>query len=265
MDNVSEIVTLFDPGRIFMLVMGIVAMIMVVRLLNRVADTTGQRFPARRLLIMQITTIIGFVVYIAGSVGLVTGVLEPSRELLLTLGGSLAVAIGFSLKDLVSSLIAGLILLFDRPFQVGDRVSFGDIYGEIKSIGLRAVRLVTLDDNLVTIPNSKFITDSVASGNSGALDMMITVDFHIDLESDVRLARQLLFETVVTSRFAYLKKPVAVVISETEIARRLCLQLKVKAYVLDVQYEKAFQSDLVLRGNEVFKRHGIKRPELTYA
>jgi len=52
----------------------------------------------------------------------------------------------------VAVLVAGLLLLFDRPFRVGDRVSFNDVYGEIVSIGLRTVRLQTLDDNLVT-PN----------------------------------------------------------------------------------------------------------------
>ncbi len=105
--------------------------------------------------------------------------------MLLALGGGAAVAIGFSLKDLVASLFAGIILLFDRPFQVGDRVTFGNTYGEITSIGLRAVRLQTLDDNLVTIPNSRFIVDPVASGNAGELDMMVVMPFHLALNADI--------------------------------------------------------------------------------
>ena len=96
-----------------------------------------------------------------------------AKEFMLAAGGSIAVALGFALKDIAASLVAGLLLLFDRPFRVGDRVSFADVYGEIVSIGLRTVRLQTLDDNLVTIPNSRFITDVVASGNSGELDMML--------------------------------------------------------------------------------------------
>lgn len=43
---------------------------------------------------------------------------------MLAAGGSIAVAVGLSLKDLAASVVAGLILLFDRPFQVGDRVTF---------------------------------------------------------------------------------------------------------------------------------------------
>src|SRR5690606_27145370 len=122
--------------------------------------------------------------------------------------------------------VAGLILLFDRPFQVGDRVTFGDTYGEVQSIGLRAVRLVTLDDNLVTIPNSKFITDAVASGNAGALDMMICVDFYVSPKVHVNLVREVIAEILVTSRYVYLKKPVAVVATEKAFADLIMVELK---------------------------------------
>lgn len=139
---------------------------------------------------------------------------------------------------------------------------FGDTYGEIKSIGLRAVKLVTLDDSLVTIPNSRFLSDVVSSGNSGALDMMVVFDFYVALDSDVMLAKKILFDTIVTSRFVFLKKPVAIVVSEIVVANRLALQLKAKSYVLDVRFEKAMQTDLALRTNEIFRKNGIKRPQI---
>lgn len=172
---------------------------------------------------------------------------------------------GLSLKDLAASVVAGLILLFDRPFQVGDRVTFGDAYGEIKSIGLRAVKLVTLDDSLVTIPNSRFLSDVVSSGNSGALDMMVVFDFYVALDADVKLATKLLYDTIVTSRFVYLKKPVAIVVSEVAVENRLAILLKAKSYVLDVRFEKAMQTDLALRTNEIFRQHNIKRPQIEVA
>ena len=91
----------------------------------------------------------------------------PHPEVALAIGGTAAVSLGFALKDLLSSIVAGLIILVDRPFQVGDRVTFDGWYGEITHIGLRSVRLLTLDDTQVTIPNNKFLTDLVASGNAG--------------------------------------------------------------------------------------------------
>lgn len=161
-------------------------------------------------------------------------------------------------------MIAGFILLFDRPFQVGDRVTFGDVYGEISSIGLRAVRLITLDDNLVTIPNNRFMTDVVASGNAGELDMMLLFDFHLALDADLTLARDLLYEIVVTSRFAYLNKPVTVVLAEVAVAEVLAMQLRAKAYVIDVRFEKAFQTDVHLRTTEAFRKQAIRRPAFRY-
>lgn len=218
------------------------------------------RLPTRRFLILQITTLVSFVIYIVGGVALVLGVLQPPKEFLIAAGGSVAVALGFALKDVAASLVAGLLLLFDRPFRVGDRVSFTDIYGEIVSIGLRTVRLQTLDDNIVTIPNSRFITEAVASGNAGELHMMVVTDFHVALDADIEKAQAIIHEVVVTSRFAYLKKPVTFAIEEIAVAERLALRIRAKAYVLDVHHEKAFQTDIVTRVSALFRESGIPRP-----
>ena len=106
------------------------------------------------------------------------------------------------------------------------------------------------------------MSDVVSSGNAGALDMMLVFDFYIALDADIRLARNLLYEVVVTSRYAYLKKPVNIVMTEMAVAERLAIQLRAKAYVIDVRFEKAFQTDVVLRATEAFNRHQIKRPPL---
>lgn len=228
--------------------------------ISHLSNRLMEKVPARRFLILQISTLLSFALYIFGTMALVVGVLQPPKEFLIAAGGSIAVALGFALKDIAASLVAGVLLLFDRPFRVGDRVSFGDTYGEIVSIGLRTVRLVTLDDNLVTIPNSRFITDVVASGNAGELDMTVVTDFHIGLDADIEKARKLIEEVVVTSRFAYLKKPVSFTIEEVEVARTLGIRLRTKAYVMDVRYETAFKSDIVTRVTTLFQHHGIRRP-----
>ncbi|MEZ5506670.1 MAG: mechanosensitive ion channel [Gammaproteobacteria bacterium] len=251
---------LLDLGKISMLVMAAIFLWLVNRLLRHLAQTLMEKIPSRRFMILQFATLLTFVWYIGGFYMMVAGILQPPKEMLLAIGGSAAVAIGIALKDVAASIIAGVILLFDRPFQVGDRVSFGDTYGEIVSIGLRSVRLNTLDDNLVTIPNARFITEVVASGNAGALDMMVVCDFHVALDADLATAQNLVYEAIVTSRFAYLKKPVSFAINEVVVANRLAIQIRAKAYVLDVHYEKAFQSDVVTRVSRLFIENGIQRP-----
>ena len=260
---INDLISLFEIFNIYMLMLLIVGVLLIIGVntgLTRVSQKLMEKMPTRRFLVLQISTLLSFALYIFGTIGLVVGVLQPPREFLIAVGGAIAVALGFALKDIVASLVAGILLLFDRPFRVGDRVTFGDTYGEIVSIGLRTVRLVTLDDNLVTIPNSRFITDVVASGNAGELDMMVVTDFHVSLDADLEQVRRLIEEVVVTSRYAYLKKPVSFAIEEVEVARTLGIRMRTKAYVLDVRYEKEFQSDLVMRVSQLFKEHGIVRP-----
>jgi len=262
--RIGDLADRLNYQTLLLLLAGVVFLVVLVRMLRRLSAGLYHQVPSRRLLISQITTVLNFIIYIFGGAFLFLAVIRPSREVLLAAAGSAAVALGFALKDLVGSLIAGLILIFDRPFQVGDRVTFGGVYGEIRQIGLRAVRLVTLDDSLVTIPNNRFLTEVVSSGNAGELDMMVTMDFHVALDANLAQACDLIHETVVTSRFTYMKKPVAVVAAETAVSGRIAMRLQAKAYVMDVRFEKAFQTDVFLRGTEALQRHGIKRPPLEW-
>lgn len=260
LDGLVQILQLFEMQKIVAFIVGIVALLFVNKILKKLSETLGRQFPSKRLLVLQIITIMIFLIYIIGVIAVFYGALKPSKELMLAIGGSIAVAMGLALKDIVSSLVSGLILLFDQPFQVGDRVSFNGVYGEIKSIGLRAVRLNTLDDNLVTIPNSRFLTDIVASGNSGNMDMMVVNNFYIAIDADLKKAETIIKESIVISEFAYLKKPISIVINEIIIGGIIALELKAKSYVIDVKYEKTFQSDIVRKVRDSFSESKIKRP-----
>lgn len=262
LNQILEIASLFEVNKILWMIISFIVLFFAVKKLNQWSSNLKEKFPSKRLFILQSSTIISFVLSIVGTFAIIYGVLKPSKEILLALTGSAAVAIGFSLKDLVSSLIAGIVLLFDRPFQVGDRVTFKNIYGEIVKIGLRAVRLNTLDDNLVTIPNSEFINNAVASGNAGALDMMVVMNIHLALDENIPKVQELLYEVLITSRYVYLAKPVVVLVSEAEVAHRLVLKFTMKAYVLDVKYEKAFESDVYTRAIKELNKLEVRRPIL---
>lgn len=259
-EQVSVMGRLLSMETVISILMAVLVLWLVNHGVSRFSERMMERLPARRFLLMQISTLFSFLWYLGGVYWIVSVLLNPPKEMLLGLGGSLAVAVGIALKDVTASLIAGLILLFDRPFQVGDRVEFNGIYGDIVSIGLRSVRLNTLDDNLVTIPNARFITDVVASGNAGALDMMVVCSFYVALDADLQKVKSLIHEVVVTSRFAYLKKKITFVLDEVALADRLGIKVSVKAYVLDTKYEKAFQSDIVERVASLFVKEGIPRP-----
>ena len=220
---------------------------MINNALGRAIDDLGQRFTGFRILLKQTSAIAKFVVFIVATTLAVTSVVHFSEEVMLAVGGSVAVAVGFAFKDLLASLMAGLMILFDRPFQVGDRVQIGDVYGEVVEIGLRTTRIVTLDDNLVSIPNNRFLNDAVASANAGALDQMCVMCFYIGAAEDFETARRVLYEATVASRFVYLRKPVVVHMRETAVPGLdgvVAIELKVKAYVMDGRFESAFGTDV---------------------
>ncbi len=233
------------------------------RLLTRSMDALGERFTEWRLALKQVSAVGRFLLLIGASVLVATSLLHFTDELLLATGGSIAVALGFAFKDVFASLVAGLILLFDRPFQVGDRITFDGQYGEVVEIGLRTVRLVTLDDNLVSVPNHRFLNDAVASANAGALHQMCVWDFWIGADQDLGKAKEIVYEATATSNFVYLELPVVIVVREGPVEQgrdRFAVKLSSKAYVFDGRYETAFGTDVTERVRRAFRQHGIKTP-----
>lgn len=231
------------------------------RLATRSLDTLAERWTERRLLVKQVTAITKFAVLIIATVGVASTMIQFSDDAMLAIGGSVAVGIGLALNPLIASLAAGIILLFDRGFQVGDRVQFGDQYGEIVEIGLRAVRMVTLDDNFVSIPNSRFLNDVVASANSGALQQMCVFDFWIGCNEDMARAKQVIYEATASSRYVFLELPISIVVREEPVKDMnylFAIRITAKAYVFDGRYEVAFGTDVTERVKAAFARAGIR-------
>jgi small-conductance mechanosensitive channel len=126
------------------------------------------------------------------------------------------------------------------------------------------VRLVTLDDNLVTIPNSQFLTDSVASANAGALDCMVVVPFYIGAAEKFSVARRIVAEAAATSRYVYLQKPIVTLVSDEFMGERFVTVIRLKAYVFDARYEKAFASDVTERVKRALAEAHIRTPDRQY-
>jgi small-conductance mechanosensitive channel len=249
---------------IFPAILVLVIAWVVAGLIGRSVERAGVRFTQWRLLLQQTGTMARFAIYIGAIVAAVPLAFRLSDQALLALGGTIAVTAGFAFKDLGSSILAGITILIDRPFQVGDRVTFAGTYGEITNIGLRSVRLVTLDDNVVTIPNNKFLTEIVACGNAGALDMLIQMDFFIGVDQDVLLARQIVGDALTSNRYAFLEKPWVVLVNSVVHQGYFAIRLRAKVYVLDVLYEKALETDVTLRVLDGLRRAKIGPPAMLH-
>jgi len=240
----------------------ILGAIFLLRLIENAGDGLSARFSNRRPTIQKVQTTARFFIYVAtvGLVGTLSVRLDPTA--LTVLGGALAFAFGFALRDLVASFIAGITIMFDRPFQVGDRVAYGGEYGDIIKIGLRSVRMSTLDHNIITIPNNRVFTDVTSSGNYGALEMQVPMDFYIGLDQDAKTAARIIREACLTSPYVYLAQPIPVLAKQVLLSGFVAFHLKVRPYVFDSKYEKPFETDVHFRVLEAFREHGIGAPVL---
>lgn len=239
-------------------VLWIAGALIFLRVSKGFVESFGGDFSASRLTVQKIYTIVQFIVYITSTVAVILLSFRIDETTMAVIGGSLAVAVGFAMKDLVASYIAGLIIMLDRPFNVGDRVKFAGEYGDVIEVGLRSVRMRTLDDSIVTIPNSKFLTDITVSGNAGELDMQVVIDFVIATDQDAETARTIITEAALSSRYIYLAKPLTVLINQWYNERAFGIRLRLKAYVLDTRYEKEFESDISTRVIQEFQARGIR-------
>lgn len=263
-DDALQILGFVRVGGILPALLVVGATWVLVRLFTGFMGGLGKRFAERRLVLQQVSTILQLVIYATGIVAASLLAFRFSREMLLAVGGTVAVAVGIAFKDLAASLIAGIMIILDRPFQVGDRVTFGGVYGEIDKIGLRSVRLTTLDDSMVTIPNNKFLTDVVTSGNAGALDMQVVLDFFIGVDQDLAAAKAVVRDAMTSSRYTYLGKPWTVLVNSVITDNYVAVRIRGKAYVLDVRYEKAYETDVTERVLEAFAERGIQPPAILH-
>jgi small-conductance mechanosensitive channel len=232
------------------------------RFLREFVERMSLQFARFRLQLQKTETILQFLIYVSVAILSIMLSFRLDDRVLALIGGTLAVSVGFAMKDLVASMMAGVVIMADRPFQVGDRVSFAGEYGDVTAVGLRSVRIQTLDDNTVTVPNSKFLTEVVSSGNFGQLDMMVVLDFYVGLDQDVDAARRIVHDAAISSRFVYLRKPAVVDVLQVMHDNYLTVRLRLKAYVLDTRHEIAFGTDVTLRVLQAFRELEIEAPRM---
>jgi small-conductance mechanosensitive channel len=181
------------------------------------------------------------------------------------LTASAGIAVGFASQDILKNIFGGIMILFDRPFQVGDKIELGKYYGEVIHIGLRTVRIVTPDDSQVSIPNSEIVNQSVSNANSGENNCQVVAEFYLPPDIDLVKAKKIAYRAAAVSRYVYLNKPIAIVIKNEIHEGRSLLKMRLKAYVLDIRYEFPFSTEMteIVMG-EFLKQKLVTPEELSY-
>ncbi|WP_186578690.1 mechanosensitive ion channel family protein [Aquibacillus kalidii] len=108
--------------------------------------------------------------------------------------GVIGVGIGFGMQNIASNFISGIILLFERPIKVGDRVIVNDIIGDIEKINMRATIIRTIDNEHIIVPNSYFLEEHVVNRSYSDPTMRLRIPIGVAYGTDVEKVRDLLLQ-----------------------------------------------------------------------
>ncbi len=218
----------------------------------------SEMFSKDRITIQMLIPLVKIAFYCIATWFAITAILAPSYTEMVAFFGLFGAALGFGLKDLLANIIGGIVIIFEKPYQIGDKVAFGAYYGEVTDIGLRTTRMVTPSDDVVTIPNYQIFSGTVSSGNFGSTAMMVVTDLFIDTDSDYSLAQTLVRETIASSPYVIISDdfPYTVLIHSFPFYNRI----RAKAYVTDHRYEFEYQSDLHQRAWDAMRNENIHSP-----
>ncbi|SHK32787.1 Small-conductance mechanosensitive channel [Marinobacter antarcticus] len=236
-----------------LLVIVIVSLITVAvqKVVPRVAGKLGGK---PRLYLLASVPLFRLLMILATIVVVVPILVEPSFENMMAIFGALALAFGFAFKDYASSLIAGIVTLFEMPYRPGDWIEVDGQYGEVRAIGARAAEIVTPDDTVVIIPHNKLWNSLIANGNDGTDNLMCVADFHLEANHDVSRVRELLRDVAFTSPRTKTWQPVLVIVFNKPWG----MHYRLKAYPFDPKEQFQFISELTARGSAELARQGVK-------
>ena len=174
---VSGLVLWFVAGRFSRWTLG--------RLLSRTHMEKGQQ--------LAIAGLVHYAVLIFGAV-----VILQNAGIQLTafaiVGSALGVGVGFGLQNIISNFISGLIVLLERPIEIGDRIEVSGVEGVVKEVGARRTTVVTPDAIAILVPNQSFITSNVTNYSYLKQNVRLRVPVPIAAGQDIAQVRRLLIE-----------------------------------------------------------------------
>jgi small conductance mechanosensitive channel len=215
----------------------------------------GNRVPARfRVYLLPSVPVIRLLILIAAISVILPMVIKTSLQNFVAILGLTAVALGFAFKDYISSLLAGIVAVYERPYRVGDWVTVDGAYGEVISMNLRAIRVFTFDDTVVTIPHIKIWEKNIYNANDGKRNLLCVAHFFVNPNHEAALVRQKLHDVALTSPYLDLDHPIRVIVQEQPWGTHYQL----KAYPLDGRDQLLFSSDLTVRGKAALAKMGVK-------
>jgi small-conductance mechanosensitive channel len=177
--------------------------------------------------------------------------------------GVAGIAIGFAAKDTLSNLIAGILLIIDRPFEIGDRIEVWSspkdsaTWGDVIDIGLRATKIRTTDNIVIIIPNNEIMMRDIINYTALSEDIRVRVPIGVSYDTDVEKAKSVILDTAKTAEWVLRDPPPRVVVRRFGESS---VDLQLRVWIKDARRRMDTISYMTDKVKEAFDREGIEIP-----
>lgn len=175
------------------------------------------------------------------------------------LAGAIGVGIGFGLQNITNNFISGLVILFEQPIKVGDRIEVGDVTGDVVKISSRATTVITNDNISIIVPNSKFIDNEVINWSHNEYRIRFNFPVGVSYKEDPEKIKRILLE-VAKSNPGVLKTPESDVLFDSYGDNSINFNFRVWTSTY-VNKPKVLRSELYY---EIFRRFGEENVEIPF-
>ncbi|MBI5253103.1 MAG: mechanosensitive ion channel family protein [Euryarchaeota archaeon] len=174
--------------------------------------------------------------------------------------GVVGLALGLAAKDTISNVIAGVFIVIDKPFVIGDRIELwsapkgGATWGDVIDIGLRSTKIKTTDNVILIIPNSAIYARDVINYTTGTPEIRISIPVGISYESDLNKAEEILNKVAKNTKG----------VKDSNVAVKdfgqSSIDLELRALIEDARNKGKISSEIRKAIKREFDREGIEIP-----
>lgn len=188
-------------------------------------------------------TLLRLLIATAGILLAVTASGIPLDKLTVVLG-ALSVGIGLGMQNIVNNFVSGIILIFEKPFQIGDFIELVDKKGKIQDIGIRSSKMLTQQGAQVIIPNADLITNRFVNWTFNTANIQSELTFKVPLATDINAVSKIINEEIDATNAA-LKDPATRILINSVGGD--AVELKVLVWISSVYDEPEFKSQFLGR------------------
>jgi len=169
--------------------------------------------------------------------------------------GALSVGIGLGMQTIVSNFVSGIILIFEKPFRIGDYVELADKKGRIRDIGIRSSKMVTVQGSEVIIPNGDLLSNRLVNWTSSDTYLKTELTFKVGADTDLKAINEIIKNEATQLDGTIRSMPPDLLVTAIGADS---IELKATVWISSIYTEASVRSELLQRLNVKFREAGVK-------